>query len=96
MLGRMLSLSTSTLARLKITVDFMNYIADNGLMNEEMSMFELLQRLVALRENRDPVTNEIDWCYVEADAYRLVGHMYAGSDSYMAAFDAAADKIEGK
>jgi hypothetical protein len=74
----------------------MNYIADNGLMNEEMSMFELLQRLVALRENRDPVTNEINWDYVDADAYRLVRHLYTGLASYMAAFDAAADKIEEK
>jgi len=96
MLGRLLSLSTSTLARLKITVDFMNYIADNGLMNEEMSMFELLQRLVALRENRDPVTNEINWSYVDADAYRLVRHLYTGLSDYIVAFDAAADKIEEK
>jgi hypothetical protein len=75
-------------------VDLMNEIADNGLMNEEMSMFELLQRLVALRENRDPITNKINWDYVDADAYRIVRHLYEELEDYVAAFEAAADMIE--
>lgn len=57
-------------------------------------MFELLQRLVALRENRDSITNEINWDYVDADAYHLVHSLYDTVDEFYAAFDAAADMIE--
>lgn len=57
-------------------------------------MFELLQRLVALRENRDSVTNQINWDYVDADAYRLARGLYNTVDEFYEAFDQAADQIE--
>jgi len=56
-------------------------------------MFELLQRLVALKENRDSVTNEINWDYVDADAYYIAHSLYDTNDAFYAAFDAAADQI---
>lgn len=56
-------------------------------------MYELLQRLVALRENRDSVTNEIDWDFVDADAYHLAASLYDTVDEFYAAFNAAADMI---
>lgn len=57
-------------------------------------MFELLQRLVALRENRDTVTNQINWDYVDADAYHLAASLYDTVDDFYAAFNAAADLID--
>jgi hypothetical protein len=57
-------------------------------------MLELLQRLVALRENRDSVTNEINWDYVDADAYRLTRGLYKSADEYMDEFDKAASQID--
>ena len=62
--------------------------------SEDEMMFELLQRLVTLRENRDSVTNEINWNYVDADAYRLAKSLYNTVDDFYAAFDEAADRIE--
>lgn len=61
---------------------------------EDKMMFELLQRLVVLRENRDSVTNEIIWNYVDADAYRLAKSLYNTVDDFYVAFDDAADRIE--
>jgi len=57
-------------------------------------MFELLQRLVALNENRDSSTNEINWDYVDADAYHFARSLYDTDDAFYAAFDAAAAAIE--
>jgi hypothetical protein len=57
-------------------------------------MLELLQRLVALPENRDSRTNEINWDYVDADAYHLAHSLYDTVDEFYSAFDAAADMIE--
>ena len=62
--------------------------------SEDKMMFELLQRLVTLRENRDSVTNEIIWNYVDADAYRLAKCLYNTVDDFYTAFDEAADRIE--
>jgi 3-methyladenine DNA glycosylase AlkD len=56
-------------------------------------MFELLQRLVALNENRDSVTNKINWDYVDADAYHLTRGLYRSDDEYMAEFEQAASQI---
>lgn len=56
-------------------------------------MFELLQRLVALRENRHSVTNQINWDYVDADAYQLAHSLYDTVDDFYAAFNQAADQI---
>jgi hypothetical protein len=57
-------------------------------------MLELLQRLVALNENRDSRTNEINWDYVDADAYRLTRELYKSDYEYMAEFDKAASQID--
>ncbi len=57
-------------------------------------MLELLQRLVALKENRNPITNEICWDYVDADAYYIAHSLYESNDAFYAAFNAAADMIE--
>ena len=57
-------------------------------------MYELLKRLVALQENRDPQTNEINWNYVDADAYYYVRELYASDDAFYDAFNEAADRIE--
>ncbi len=57
-------------------------------------MLELLQRLVALNENRDSRTNKINWDYVDADAYHFARSLYDTDDAFYAAFDAAADAIE--
>jgi hypothetical protein len=57
-------------------------------------MLELLQRLVALSENRDSRTNEINWDFVDADAYHLARVLYDTDDAFYAAFNAAADAIE--
>ena len=59
-------------------------------------MLELLQRLVALKENRDSRTNEINWDFVDADAYHIAHSLYETNDAFYAAFDAAADMIEEK
>jgi hypothetical protein len=56
-------------------------------------MLELLQRLVALSENRYSVTNEINWDYVDADAYHFARSLYDTDDAFYAAFDAAAEMI---
>ncbi len=59
-------------------------------------MLELLQRLVALKENRDSRTNEINWDFVDADAYYIAHSLYETNDAFYAAFNAAADMIEEK
>jgi hypothetical protein len=59
-------------------------------------MLELLQRLVALKENRDSRTNEINWDFVDADAYYIAHSLYETNDAFYAAFEAAADMIEEK
>jgi hypothetical protein len=59
-------------------------------------MLELLQRLVALNENRDSATNEINWDYVDADAYHLTRGLYETDDAFYTAFNAAADQISDK
>ena len=59
-------------------------------------MFELLQRLVALKENRYSHTNEINWDFVDADAYHFARCLYETNDAFYAAFEAAADMIEEK
>jgi len=57
-------------------------------------MYELLLRLITLRENRDARTNEINWDYVDADAYHYARSNYASDDAFYAAFDCAVDRIE--
>ena len=57
-------------------------------------MFELLQRLVQLKENRDPQTNEIIWNFVDADAYHYVRELYESDDAFYDAFNEAADRID--
>ncbi len=57
-------------------------------------MLKLLQRLVALQENRDYRTNEIIWNYVDADAYHYARELYNTDDEFYDAFNAAADEID--
>ena len=59
-------------------------------------MFELLQRLIALQENRDSRTNAIIWNYVDADAYHYARKLYNTDDEFYDAFNAAADQIDAQ
>ena len=57
-------------------------------------MLELLQRLVLLPENRDPVKDTIVWNYVDADAYAIARKDYESDDLFYDAFNDAAETIE--